>query len=133
MKRLALTAILGFVAILAYAGDNQGTASAIRGETYTISGSGSLTITNSNPTGYAEWWSAIEVVHTNDIPTATFTVTRTRDDGFPFTLWTTSAYTNSVAIELQPRAIKDGDVITFTVGNPVAGEETKVYVTKQSN
>ena len=133
MKKLIAAAVLGLFALVVLAGDNQGTASAIRGETYTIDGGGSLTITNSNPTGYAEWWSAIEVVHTNDIPTATFTVTRTRDDGFPFTLWTTSAYTNSVAIELQPRAIKDGDVITFTVGNPVAGEETKVYVTKQSN
>ena len=133
MKYLASILALAIgLSTIVYAGD-RGQSGPIDAVTYTISGGGSLTITNVNPTGTAQWWTSIEVQHTNDIATAEFAVTRTRDGGYPFTIWAITAYTNSAAVELAPRAIKNGDVITFTVTNPVGGEETKVYVTRQSN
>ena len=138
MKRFKLTTMIVAAAVFAlsaYAGD-KGDSALTETKTFTISGSGSLTITNDlGSTGSGEWWTAIEVSHTNVLTNATFTVTRTRDDGFGFKMWVSDAYTNdSAAVEfLAPRLIKADDTVLFTVANPVAGEETKVYVTRRRN
>ena len=138
MKRIKLLTFVTAMCVLAvcsYGGD-KGDSASTQTSTYTIGGGGSLTITNSlGTTGYGEWWTAVEVCHTNVLTNGTFTITRTRDAGFDYDMWVSDAYTNdSVAIEfLGPRLIKSTDTVTFTVANPVAAQETKVYVTRRRN
>ena len=101
--------------------------------TYTVPTGGTLTITNGLLNASStEWITAIEVCHEDELTNNVFTVTRTRDTGFDFDMWTSDPHTNdSVAIEfVAKRGIKSGDVIDFV--NSVTGGETKVYVTKQT-
>ena len=138
MKRFKLTTMIvaaGVFAMAAYAGD-KGDAALTETKTFTMDGTGTHTITNDlGTTGSGEWWTSIEVSHTNVLTNATFTVTRTRDAGYGFVMWQSDAYTNdSAAVEfLAPRLIKSTDTVTFTVANPVAAEGTKVYVTRRRN
>lgn len=136
MKYLASILALAIgLSTFASAGDN-GDSALTETITFTMNGTGTHTITNNlGSTGTGEWWTSVEVSHTNVLTNATFTITRTRDAGYGFKMWASDAYTNdSVAIEfLAPRLIKSGDTVTFTIANPVAAEGTKVYVTKRKN
>jgi len=99
--------------------------------TYTVPTGGTLTITNQlQHSSSTEWWTAIEVSHVDPLTNNVFTVTRTRDSGHGFTMWSSTHTNDSIAIEFaSKRAIITGDVIVFK--NTVTGAITKVYVTKQ--
>lgn len=111
--------------------DDLGFSSRVIETVYTIPVGGTLTVTNSSPSGGKELWTYISACHTNDLTNNTVTIQRVADTGFEQDLWVSDPHTNdSVAVELiTGRIVGDGDIITFS--NSVTGEVTKVYVQKQ--
>ncbi len=127
---VALTMVSGWF-LSGVTANDLGFSARVQEVVYTIPTGGSLTITNDNPTG-KELWTYISACHTNDLTNNIVTVTRVADAGFEQDLWVSDPHTNdSVAVEfVVGRIVGNGDVITFE--NSVTGEETKVYVQKQS-
>lgn len=134
-KALTASIIMGIVLLgggYFIQADDLGTSARFLRTVYTVPAGGSLTITNSSPSGGGQLWSSVSACHTNTLTNNTFSIELVADDGFEQAMWTSDPHTNdSVIVEfISGRLVKDGDVITFA--NTVTGEETKVYVTHQN-